>query len=282
MVVYTTSHAGEFLKKASAFLLEREAENGMVLGLAERLASHGRIAGVQQAEAPVLSVVEEEGKVLLAGLRTPPHKLIVSHGSMLGVAVLADWLARQRAGLPGVFGPVETAEAFATAWKKLSRQKVAVSKSLRLYQVERVVAPTGTAGQLVAATKEQIDLLAGWQEAFAVEVHDPVVGNHREFVESAVAEGRLFVWMDGKPVSMAAWSRPTRNGVSINLVYTPPEQRRRGYATACVAALSQRLLEGGKRFCCLFTDLGNPTANRIYQQVGYRGVGDYREYRFEG
>ncbi len=29
----------------------------------------------------------------------------------------------------------------------------------------------------------------------------------------------------------------------INLAYTPPEYRRKGYATACVTALSQKLLD---------------------------------------
>jgi predicted GNAT family acetyltransferase len=69
--------------------------------------------------------------------------------------------------------------------------------------------------------------------------------------------------------------------VRVTLVYTPPSRRGRGYASACVAALSAMLLGGGRRFCYLFTDLANPTSNRIYAKIGYRPVCDVDVYRFE-
>jgi predicted GNAT family acetyltransferase len=79
---------------------------------------------------------------------------------------------------------------------------------------------------------------------------------------------------------MAFRSRPTLTGISIGSVYTPPEWRGKGYASACVAALSQLCLDSGYRFCMLFTDLSNPTSNKIYQQIGYRPIGESREFRF--
>ena len=79
---------------------------------------------------------------------------------------------------------------------------------------------------------------------------------------------------------MAAWNRPTRRGVAVNQVYTPPQWRRRGYAINAVAQLSSLLLARGRGFCCLFTDKANPTSNSIYQQIGYRHIGDCRHYRF--
>ena len=62
------------------------------------------------------------------------------------------------------------------------------------------------------------------------------------------------------------------NGIAIGGVYTPPESRGHGYASACVAALSQRQLDAGRAFCALYTDLANPTSNSIYQKIGYRPV----------
>jgi len=47
-----------------------------------------------------------------------------------------------------------------------------------------------------------------------------------------------------------------------------------------VAALSQHLLNTGRAFCTLFTDLANPTSNHIYQEIGYRRLGDFAEYSF--
>lgn len=60
----------------------------------------------------------------------------------------------------------------------------------------------------------------------------------------------------------------------------PPEQRGLGYARACVAGLSQQLLDRGFKYCFLFTDLRNPTSNHIYQQIGYRQVSDVNTYYF--
>jgi len=57
-------------------------------------------------------------------------------------------------------------------------------------------------------------------------------------------------------------------------VYTPPEHRRHGYASALTAAACRRALDSGARHLVLFTDLANPTSNEIYQRVGFRPVED--------
>jgi predicted GNAT family acetyltransferase len=79
---------------------------------------------------------------------------------------------------------------------------------------------------------------------------------------------------------MAGASGPTRHGIRVGAVYTPPAMRRRGYASALVAALSQEQLDAGKKFCFLYTDLANPTSNKIYQDIGYEPVCDVDEYNF--
>jgi predicted GNAT family acetyltransferase len=63
-------------------------------------------------------------------------------------------------------------------------------------------------------------------------------------------------------------------------VYTPPERRGRGYASACVATLSAATLDAGLR-CILYTDLGNATSNSIYRSIGYRAVAELVRYRFD-
>ena len=59
-----------------------------------------------------------------------------------------------------------------------------------------------------------------------------------------------------------------------------PEFRARGYATAAVAALSQQLLDSGRTFCSLYTDLSNATSNSIYRRIGYLPVADAVEIEF--
>jgi len=93
-------------------------------------------------------------------------------------------------------------------------------------------------------------------------------------------DGGIVVWEEGEPVSLAGFGGPTPNGIRIGPVYTPPGLRRRGYASALTAALTQQLLDGGRRFCFLFTDLANETSNSIYQRIGYRPVSDVDQWSF--
>jgi len=82
-------------------------------------------------------------------------------------------------------------------------------------------------------------------------------------------------------LSMATVERDTAHGIAISWVYTPSHLRKRGYATACVAALTQRMLDSGKHFCCLYTDLANPTSNSIYEKIGYQPICDVQDWLFE-
>ena len=91
----------------------------------------------------------------------------------------------------------------------------------------------------------------------------------------------LVLWEDGEPVSVAGYGGRTPNGIRVGPVYTPPELRGRGYASALVAGLSTMLLAEGRKFCFLYTDLANPTSNRIYEQIGYERVCDSAAIAFE-
>jgi hypothetical protein len=125
--------------------------------------------------------------------------------------------------------------------------------------------------------------LAGFQQEALQEeaVPDRLEQSVEAFLSADPALRGLALWeVDGSPVSMAGYTGPTPHGIRVSYVYTPAEHRRKGYASACVAALSQQLLDRGFDFCFLFTDLHNPTSNHIYQQIGYQPVVDVDSYRF--
>jgi FR47-like protein len=83
------------------------------------------------------------------------------------------------------------------------------------------------------------------------------------------------VWAaGGRPVAIACSTVQVAGMVRIGPVYTPPERRGRGYASAATAALSRRVLEAGAEEVLLHTDLANPVSNSIYQRIGYRSVED--------
>jgi predicted GNAT family acetyltransferase len=130
-----------------------------------------------------------------------------------------------------------------------------------------------------------VELVAAWMAGFAVDGRLP--GHEGEVLRRSaatrIAGGALFLWDDGgAPASMASLQGATRHGIRVSFVYTPPERRSRGYASACVAAVSARALAGGSRFCTLYTDLSNPTSNAIYQRLGYRRIGEAAMVAFGG
>ncbi len=55
----------------------------------------------------------------------------------------------------------------------------------------------------------------------------------------------------------------------IGPVYTPKEFRKKGYASALVASVSEKFLEMGKK-PMLMTDLANPISNHIYMEIGFK------------
>lgn len=130
------------------------------------------------------------------------------------------------------------------------------------------------------------DLLTRWLAAFNTEALGQsvdVVGMG-QFADRWIArQGRtMYLWVvDGRAVSMVGVSGETPNGIRVAPVYTSPELRGRGYASALTAATTQRQLDDGKRYCFLFTDLANPTSNHIYQVIGYEAVSDAADYRFD-
>ena len=253
-------------------MLERsEAENGLVLGL---LASP---PGTMTAAPTWVSVDAADGPVAVA-MRTPPFNMLLALAPEHAIEPLVDALAARGAELPGVTGPARVARAFAERWSRVRGVTATVTMQQGLYNLTKVVPPNPPApGALRVARTDDVDLVASWMAGFAGDAHFPA--QEREILRNSaaarVAGGGLYVWEnDGAPVSMASLQGSTRNGIRVSFVYTPPELRGRGYASACVAAVSERALASGKRFCTLYTDLANPTSNSIYQRVGYRRIGE--------
>jgi predicted GNAT family acetyltransferase len=280
MRLRTFTAAAVFLDAVGPTLLAHEAENSLLLGIALRLAD-GHNYG---AEAPFLACVEDDdGRLSVIALRTPPHNLILCAvvGRVDALALVADCLVDAGATLPGLHGRVDVADAFAVLWQKKTDVVPRIGMEQRLYRLTEVARPANVRGGARWGTRGEASLLTAWADAFIDEAvpNDPKP-DVRAMVERAIEGQALLVWDDGRTVSMCARSRPTPHGASVNLVYTPPALRGHGYASACVAELSVRILDSGKAFCTLFTDLANPTSNAIYQRIGYQPLCDFRELRF--
>jgi predicted GNAT family acetyltransferase len=129
-----------------------------------------------------------------------------------------------------------------------------------------------------AIAEADVGLVTSWLAAFVNEVGSTEPRPAAEIARARLAAANLYVWDDNGPVSMVGFGGKTPNGIRVNFVYTPAANRRSGYATACVAALTQMLMDRGNRYCALYTDLANPTSNAIYQRIGYEHLCDAAEY----
>lgn len=269
-----------FAAAVTPFLERHEAENGLLLGVANAAITDRppRLDMVRAARA---------GETVFAAFRGH-FNLIVTGGPDQAIdATAAHFHAAGVADLGGVVGPAAAAGRFATVWAGLTGRRADLAVRQRIYQLGQVRWPSPPIpGRMRPLVPADLDLTLAWRTAFdhealAHELRAADDVRRRQTTERRLATGDLFAWeVDGAPVSMAGLARPTRHGISVNAVYTPPEHRRRGFATALVAAVSQAGLERGKRFCVLYTDLANPTSNAIYQRIGYAPVCDSNDYLF--
>lgn len=275
--VYKT--AAEFLDNAQPFLEAHEELNSLILGISLRL----RERGETQQNVFVTIADNDQGQIVATAMMTPPFRLVTSSTrNDDDLILMAETLHHHDWKLPGVNGPSTTSQLFAQAWTALTDAELTINRNMRLYSLDEVITPPPASGKLRLATDADLELMAQWMVEFnkeAVQVASTLDEARANF-EPRIANQELFIWDDGQPVTMAAQTRPTRRTETIGMVYTPPEHRRRGYATACVAALSRIILDAGYKYAVLFTDLMNPTSNSIYQKIGYRPLGDFEEFTF--
>lgn len=269
-----------FRSRAFPFLERREAEHILPLGIA---ASIEAAPDLYASGPPRFAIVTDTGEVVAASLRTPPWNEVLSTGDPAAIDALAEALAGD--DLRGVTGPNVEAGRFAKRWVALTGQRADLEIAERTYRLERVVPPPPPGGRWRLVESRDRETIARWLVAF----HDEAVPGSPDFADPlAAAErwvsgvGRIgYAWEDGgELVTLLGVGGPTPDGIRIGPVYTPPNRRRHGYASALTAAAAQDQLDRGRRFVFLFTDLANPTSNHIYQAIGFEPICDVDQYRF--
>ncbi|WP_426564527.1 GNAT family N-acetyltransferase [Angustibacter sp. McL0619] len=264
-----TSDAAEFLERTGGFLRGRPVEHSILLSVPAQW------VGVRSeaADANCWLWVEDGDQVLAAAILTPPHGVGVSPAPDEAVRLIAAELYDERPQLPSVSGVRPAAETFAATWRELGGPPASTAMAQGLYVADPVQQPDGVPGRLRLAQPVEAPLLRQWVDGFYREaggVHDD-----QDIVGPRIEAGRLYLWdVDGDPVSMVAHTAAEGGVTRVQLVFTPQPLRGNGYASAVVAALTQQEQAHPGRVCMLYTDLANPTSNRIYQRIGYRRVGD--------
>lgn len=282
MAWQTTADIAAFDEAAGAFVAAQPTRNTLLLSIPAVLRQRGPLAF--GGEPPRFGWYEDaDGKVGAALVQTPPHPALLSElpdgaaGPLVDARLAANWR------LSGVNAPSTTADAVAAAWCAATGASAKVRMRNRLYLLGELAEPApAPPGGARLATAADLDLVSAWYVHFAEEVGDPVL-NAQRVVGDRVENGTLLLWeVDGVPVSMAGISLLLEGGgMRIGPVYTPTRLRRRGYAAAATVAASRLAFDRGAREVSLFTDLGNPTSNALYQRLGFEPVHDRVVIDFE-
>jgi predicted GNAT family acetyltransferase len=264
---------------AGEFLEAREAEHNLIFGICSNIDADP----TQFDASPYLATVLHGDRVVGAAIRTPPWRLVLSVMDHPGAAHrLVDDLMDEQ--LPGVVGPSMAAEHFAEGWTRTTGASARLARHERAFRLRSVRAPRAAPGQMIRAERSHHNLLAEWARAFHEETQMVAPPQDWDAVADRWIKGigrTVYLWVDDdRVVSLTGVGGLTPRGIRVGPVYTPPADRGHGYASNLVAEASQLQLDSGRGFVFLFTDLANPTANKIYQDIGYEPVIDIDEYDF--
>jgi predicted GNAT family acetyltransferase len=270
-----TGNLGEYLAAAGGFLWSRPVQHTIQLTATETLRARGLEA--IGPDAPLFGWwCPAGGGITAALLHTPPYGILLTPLPERAGQALAEALAARGRRLPSVNARQRDAEAFAAAWTGLVGGTAREFRRSRLYSLERLEppAPPGPGRARVAAAADR-DVVTSLFAAASQEIGDLAQRPVADLVDERLSHDGVTLWeVDGAAVSVAGRTRPVAATARVGPVYTPPEFRRRGYAGAVTAAVSQAALDGGASHVVLFTDLANPVSNALYQRLGYRAVED--------
>lgn len=278
----------EFHKDTYNVLMQHEAQNMILLGNVLMGVKGEDKAGWRDPINWVMATVFDENDILLTAIMTPPHNMTLyatnNDVNLRAINCLIEGLSEY--DLPGVTTEKNLAEQFAEAYTVRKNMTFSTSMSQRIYELTAVSPDVKQMGTVRLFEEKDMHYLPYWVEAFNAA---GTYGNTKMLIPQnineylyRVASKKLYVLeIEGAPVSMAGFTREMQTAVGVAFVYTPPYFCGKGYATACVAKLSQMALDNGFTRCVLYTDLLNPTSNSIYQKIGYTAICDSLMLKFD-
>ncbi|HFJ9453933.1 GNAT family N-acetyltransferase [Bacillus anthracis] len=257
-----------FKEEVTPFLEKNEQENNLILGV------------LQMVHQPIFMGIAKQGEeIAVVFLQTEEKKQIIVATSEMAeedIVELAKKLAEVYPNVPGLIGNKKIVQRLAEEIAVLENKKTTVAMEQGIYELKQVKKKWNGDEVFREVNSDELTLIEQWIYQFCEDVNLPTTKEEaKQTAHTLITNHRLFgLEVDGKLVSVAAKTRPTKNNITVNFVYTPKEERKKGYASNCVAALSQRMLDEGYKTTTLYTDLANPTSNKIYQEIGYEQIAE--------
>ncbi|OJD39547.1 acetyltransferase [Bacillus nitratireducens] len=254
-----------FKEDVTPFLEKNEQENNLILGV------------LQVVQEPIfMAVAKRREEIAVVFLQTVEKQMIVATSEIAeeDIVELAKKLTKVYPDIPGFIGNKKVIQKLAEEIAILEQKKIVVGMEQGVYELKRVKKKWNKDEIFRTINSDELPLIEKWIYQFCEDVKLPTTKEEaKQTAHTLITTNRLFgLEVGGKLVSVAAKTRTTTNNITVNFVYTPKEERKKGYASNCVAALSQRMLDEGYKTTTLYTDLANPTSNKIYQEIGYEQI----------
>ncbi|MCL2287104.1 MAG: GNAT family N-acetyltransferase [Firmicutes bacterium] len=234
-----------------------------------------------------MATVHDESGVLLTAIMTPPWNIALYATDNKIDAAAIDCLINGIADtpIPGVLAEKNLAQFFTAAYATSKGMHYEISMDQCIYELTEVNPAIPQIGTMRLVEEKDMTFLPFWYEAFyAAETYGATTMRIPEDIEKCrqrISQKSLYTLeIDGVPVTIAGLNKAMRSVIGVGPVYTPPYFRGKGYASSCVAQLSQLALDKGFAKCVLYTDLANPTSNSIYQKIGYKPICDSLQIKF--
>jgi len=270
-------------------LMRHEAQNILPLGNLILGNESNDKTGWRDIANWFMATVSDKSGILLTAVMTPPMPLtLYATDNKLDandINCLLDGI--EDLYLPGIVTEKALAECFAKAYTTRMGMTFKIKTNQRIYELTEVNPAIPQIGTIRLLEERDMTFFPFWLEAmYAIFEQGQTADTMQipadiEYYQHQISTKKLYVLeVDNVPVSMAGLAREMKTVVGVGRVYTPPYFRRKGYASSCVAQLSQLALDKGFKKCVLYTDLLNPTSNNIYQKIGYKSICDSLHLNF--
>jgi len=239
---------------------------------------------------PLMVAVTDDGNVEAAALRVPGFPMVAVVDPAIGdpaavLGRLADDVSTRREPIVGFSGRRRTVQLLTDTWTKRTGAAAKPRMWSLMYRLGELTPPVGVPGEPRAASMDDpadVALLADWFCAFRKETgvgRTPPVADPQALMDNA-KRGEVFtLWCDdGRPVAAAGHSAVRGGSSRIAPVYTPPDQRRRGFGSAATVAAIESARRLGATEITLFTDADYPASNAVYRELGFEVIGEFAEF----
>ena len=267
----------EFANAVVPFLKRDEARHNVLLGVIDTLTQRPDVF----KEYYLAAFKDASGRVTGVVWMTPPYAFGMTDLNEDQIKLAVDY-AKTINPLPSsIFGTDSTAEAFKDLWIKETNKTVTSKMAMRMFEAKEVIEPKPVPGAWRLAALNDLPTVAEWTYQYSIDVHEPLTKDQAKTnAEQAIHALARFIWeIDNVPVTMSGCIDASPTSSRIAWVFTPKNFRGRGYASNLVARITDARLKKGMRVF-LYTDLANPTSNKIYQDIGYKPLCDSIRYSF--